>query len=233
MGDQSLSEMDLTLNLNIAMAHIKKEDFEGADRSCDKALVRRESLPPHLITKALYRKASAQRSMKRLEECIETLKDLLEVEPGHAAAKQMQQEVEREWNRQIRDQKQKMKKLFSKLGDEDKEAAEKAKADRAERRTRCAVRWTGDDVDSEAYDRGDTPACDGLDWGLALTRTILWSLEQLSVAGTNCLPTGQERASLWFLGASSTCEARVLSSSNIWFCWKFRATNEVLQSGIT
>jgi len=210
LGDMSLSEQDLTLNLNIAMAYIKKEDFEGADRSCDKALVRRESLPPHLITKALYRKASAQRSMKRLEECLGTLKDLLEVEASHAAGKQMQQEVERDWNRQIRDQKQKMKKLFSKMGSEDKEAAEQAKAERAQARLRCAVRWTSDDVDSDAYERGDTPACDGLDWGLALTRTTLWSLEQLAVEGSNCLPDGQERASLWFLGASSSCELRWL-----------------------
>lgn len=210
LGDMTLSELDLTLNLNIAMAYMKKEEFESADRSVDKALARRDALPPHLITKALYRKASAQRSMKRLDECLTTLKDLLEVESGHAAAKQMQQEVDREWNRQVRDQKQKMKKLFSKIGDEDKIAAERAKAERAEARNKCAVRWTSDDVDSDAFERGETPACDGRDWGLALSRTTLWAIEQLAVEGNTCLPTGQEHASFWFLGASSSCELRWL-----------------------
>merc|ERR1719401_272041 len=192
------------------MAYMKKGDFEGAERSVEKALARRDALPSHRISKALYRKASSQRSMKRLDECLATLKDLLEVDPENTAAKQMQQEVEREWNRQVRDQKQKMKKLFSKIGDEDKIEEERVKAERMEARKRCAVRWTSDDVDSDAFERGDTPACDGRDWGLALTRTTLWALEQLAVEGSCCLPAGQERAALWFLGASSTCELRWL-----------------------
>eukprot|EP00434_Breviolum_minutum_P043920 symbB.v1.2.039170.t1/scaffold6382.1/size19333/4 len=134
LTNQSLSELDLTLNLNIAMAYMKKEDYQSADRSVDKALARREALPSHLITKALYRKASAQRSMRRLDACLATLQDLLEVEAGHAAAKQMQQEVEREWNKQCRDQKRNFRKLFDKLSGEDRQAEEQ------ERREKEALR---------------------------------------------------------------------------------------------
>jgi len=76
MSNTSLSELDLTLNLNIAMAYMKKGEYEAADRSVDKALARRDALPAHQITKALYRKASAQRAMNRLDETLETLKDL-------------------------------------------------------------------------------------------------------------------------------------------------------------
>ncbi|CAK0799568.1 unnamed protein product, partial [Prorocentrum cordatum] len=133
------------------------------------------------------------------------------VEASHAAGKQMQQEVERDWNRQIRDQKQKMKKLFSKMGSEDKEAAEQAKAERAQARLRCAVRWTSDDVDSDAYERGDTPACDGLGPRAHADHAVVPGAARRR-GESNCLPDGQdhERASLWFLGASSSCELRWL-----------------------
>merc|ERR1740121_3396572 len=127
LQDQSLSEMDLTLNLNIAMAYMKKEDYDSADRSVDKALARREALPPNLITKALYRKAAAQRAMNRLDDCLETLKDLLEVEAGNSAALQMQQEVDREWQQQISKQKKNFKKMFDTMSGEDKVADENTK----------------------------------------------------------------------------------------------------------
>lgn len=120
MSNTSLSELDLTLNLNIAMAYMKKGDFDAADRSVDKALARRDALPTHQVTKALYRKASAQQAMSRLEETLETLKDLLEVDPKNAAAIKMQQEVDREWRRQCREQKENLKKLWGKMEGQDK-----------------------------------------------------------------------------------------------------------------
>jgi len=215
MSDVSLSELDLTLNLNIAMAYMKKGDFESADRSVDKALARRDALPPQQVTKALYRKASAQRSMHRLEECLETLKDLLEVESTHPAALQMQQEVDRELTIQCRDQKKNLKKLFSKLGDEDKEQQQRVRRERAEARVRCAVHWTDGDVNSEAFELGEAPACDGSDWGMAFSRTVLWALEQFSVEGKDCLTREAESASMWFVGASSTCELRFLQAETL------------------
>ncbi|CAK9081715.1 Peptidyl-prolyl cis-trans isomerase FKBP5 (PPIase FKBP5) (51 kDa FK506-binding protein) (51 kDa FKBP) (FKBP-51) (FK506-binding protein 5) (FKBP-5) (Rotamase), partial [Durusdinium trenchii] len=189
LSNQSLSELDLTLNLNIAMAYMKKEDYQAADRCVDKALARREALPPHLITKALYRKASAQRCMKRLDACLETLKGLLEVESNHAAAKQMQQEVERDWNKQCRDQKKNFRKLFDKLSGEDKQAEEQERHARQALRERCAVRWLQGDVDSETFALGSSPACVEKDWGLALSRTVLWALEQFAVEGHVCVST--------------------------------------------
>jgi len=210
MHDQNLSELDLTLNLNIAMAYMKKNDFEAAIRSVEKALGRRDALPAHLITKALYRMASAQRSMRRLDACLATLKDLLEVEPGHAAAKQMQQEVEREWSKQCRKQNQNFRKLFDKMSGEDKEEEEKLRIRLAEARERCAVRWTSDDVDSAAFAEGNAPPCDGRDWGMALSRTLLWSVEQLALEGCDAVSSGVSRATFWFVGASSTCELRWL-----------------------
>lgn len=215
MSDQNLSELDLTLNLNISMAYIKKGDFEGADRSVDKALARRDALPAQQITKALYRKASIQRSMHRLEECLETLKDVLEVEPGHAAAKQMQQEVDREWAKQCRDQKKNLRKLFSQLQGEDKQEEIQMRQRRAEARSKCAVKWTENDVCSEDFERGEAPACDGKDWGLALSRTFIWSIEQFAIEEAFCLSSEVQRMSVWFIGASSTCELRWLQPSTL------------------
>mmetsp|Transcript_22587 Transcript_22587/g.59667 ORF Transcript_22587/g.59667 Transcript_22587/m.59667 type:complete len:529 (-) Transcript_22587:39-1625(-) len=212
LGNQSLSELDLTLNLNIAMAYMKKGDYEGADRSVDKALCRRDALPPQQVTKALYRKASAQKAMHRLEECLATLKDLLEVESTNAAAKQMQQEVKQEWNLQKEKQKKNMRKMWAKLEDGDKEEEEKQLQAREEARKRCAVKWTEDDVPSEAFSQGDAPPAEGKDWGLSLTRSVLWSIEQFAVEGSWCLEPAAVKGclSLWFLGASSTCELRHL-----------------------
>lgn len=210
MHDTNLSELDLTLNLNIAMAHMKKGDFDDADRAVDKALARREALPPHLITKALYRKASAQKSMRRLDECLGTLKDLLSVEEGHAAAKQMYQEVDREWTRQKREQKKNMSKMFSKMQAEDKKEDERGKEARQERRRNSGIAWSDQDVDAGAFERGESPPCDGKDWGMSITRTVLWAMEEFCAEDHAFMGPDMEHASIWFLGASSTCELRLL-----------------------
>jgi len=216
LADMNLSELDLTLNLNIAMAYMKKGDFEAADRSVEKALARRDALPDHLITKALYRKASAQRAMHRLEECLATLKDLLGVEAGNAAALQMQQEVDREWGKQCRQQRQNIKKMFDKLSGEDRKEEETRKQERADLRSRSGVVWVeGEDVDSAAFEFGLAPGCDGKDWGLALSRTVLWAMEELSVEGSPCLAADADSATVWFLGASSTCELRWLQPASL------------------
>eukprot|EP00929_Paragymnodinium_shiwhaense_P076368 TRINITY_DN39253_c0_g1_i1.p1 TRINITY_DN39253_c0_g1~~TRINITY_DN39253_c0_g1_i1.p1 ORF type:complete len:539 (+),score=140.97 TRINITY_DN39253_c0_g1_i1:155-1771(+) len=216
LNNKDLSELDLTLNLNIAMAYMKQGQFEQADRSVDKALARRDALPPHLVTKALYRKASAQRSMRRLEECMETLKDLLEVEKGQAAALQMLQEVEREHKKQCKAQKANLKNLFSKLQDEDKKEADTRRKYRADLRTKSGIQWVKeDDVDAAAFEQGDVPGCDGKDWGLALSRTLLWAMEELAVEGTPCMSSDTSDISMWFLGASSTCELRHLQPDTV------------------
>mmetsp|Transcript_23032 Transcript_23032/g.41990 ORF Transcript_23032/g.41990 Transcript_23032/m.41990 type:complete len:568 (+) Transcript_23032:142-1845(+) len=213
MQNTSLSELDLTLNLNIAMAYMKKGDFDAADRSVDKALARRDALPPHQITKALYRKASAQQAMARLEETLETLKDLLEVDPKNAAATKMQQEVDREWRRQCREQKENMKKLWGKMEEKDKKEGARLRQKRDQARQKSGVKWLPEgDLDTAAFERGEEPACDGKDWGLALSRTVLWSMEQLAVEGLPVLETATH-ATAWFLGVSSTCELRWLQPS--------------------
>lgn len=185
-----------------------------ADRSVDKALARREALPPHLITKALYRKASAQRAMHRLDECITTLKDLLEVEPGNSAGRQMQQEVDREWAKQCNKQKKNFAKMFDKMSSDDKTIQESTKKHRAELRASCGVQWLdGEDVNSEAFETGDAPGCNGQDWGMAFTRSVLWGMEQFAVENSFVLPSEVPLASIWFVGASSTCDLRQLMYS--------------------
>jgi len=213
LKDQTLSELDLTLNLNIAMAYTKKEDFDRAEASVNKALARREALPPQLVSKALYRKANAQRSMNKLEEAMETLKDMLEVEPDHKAGQQMFNEIDREWKRQGRVQKAHMQKLFSKLGHVNKKEVSAERELRCEARRQCGVKWLEGDLDTALFEQGDIGHCTESDWGQALTRSVLWSIEQFAVEGQNCLPASATRASLWFLGCSSTCELRWLQPS--------------------
>lgn len=215
LGDMTLSELDLTLNLNIAMAYMKKGEFMSAEKSVQKALARRDALPPHLITKALYRQASAQRAMHQLDECLVTLEDLLGVEATNTAGLQMKQEVSREVNKQKRDQKSNMKKLFSKMAGEDKQEEEKLRKHRLAQRAACGVKWTEDDVDAEAYARDEAPPTDGQNWGLNFSRTVLWALEEFAVDGGWSLPADSARASFWFLGASSTCELRFLQHADL------------------
>lgn len=213
MSDMTLSELDLTLNLNIAMCHTKKGEFLFAERSVEKSLARRDALPPHLIVKALYRKANAQRSMTKLPECIATLEDLLSVESDNAAALQMKQEVEREHNRQCRAQKANMKKMFAVFEGENKKEAEARRAQRSAARASSGVRWGSDDIDTDAFERGEVPCSEGRDWGRALNCTVLWAIEELAVEGCACLREGTDKVSLWFLGVSSTCELRWLKPS--------------------
>eukprot|EP00747_Dinoflagellata_sp_TGD_P207196 gnl/TRDRNA2_/TRDRNA2_80790_c0_seq2.p1 gnl/TRDRNA2_/TRDRNA2_80790_c0~~gnl/TRDRNA2_/TRDRNA2_80790_c0_seq2.p1 ORF type:complete len:581 (-),score=141.29 gnl/TRDRNA2_/TRDRNA2_80790_c0_seq2:132-1874(-) len=214
LSNQRLSELDLTLNLNIAMAYTRKGDYDAAVRSADKALVRREALAPNLVVKALYRKANAQRSLKRLSECLETLKDLLEVEPDNKAGLQMHQEVDREWKQQCQAQKSRMKKLFSQMEGEDKRIQEEKRMARARLREGCGIRWLPEvDVDAEKYERDEARKCDGQDWAAALSRSAIWVAEEFAVEGTPCFKPDTEKVRLWFLGVSSTCELRMISPS--------------------
>lgn len=59
MHNKSLSDIDLKCNLNIAMAEIKRENYQFAVDHCDKALRRRDMLDPEDLVKVLYRKAVA------------------------------------------------------------------------------------------------------------------------------------------------------------------------------
>eukprot|EP00746_Dinoflagellata_sp_MGD_P165068 gnl/MRDRNA2_/MRDRNA2_94132_c0_seq1.p1 gnl/MRDRNA2_/MRDRNA2_94132_c0~~gnl/MRDRNA2_/MRDRNA2_94132_c0_seq1.p1 ORF type:complete len:492 (+),score=109.47 gnl/MRDRNA2_/MRDRNA2_94132_c0_seq1:88-1563(+) len=211
MGDQTLSELDLSLNLNIAMALTKKGDFDGAVHSCGKALARRASMPPAQVAKALYRKANAQKSLGRLDQCLETLTDCLEEDPNNAAAKQMFQEVDREWKKQTKKQENAFKKMWAKLDDETTKEGAAIKAARAEARTKCGVKWLEGDVDSEKYELGKLDSSeeyDGQDWGKSLVGTVLWGIEQFSVEGHPVVTDETCSMSVWFLGVSSTCELR-------------------------
>merc|ERR1712172_203643 len=83
-------------------------------------------------------------------------------------------------------------------------------------RRRSGVKWLDTDVNSEAFELGETPGTDGKDWGLALCRTVLWSIEQLAVEGHPCVTEDLGGvASAWFVGASSTCELRWLQAAHL------------------
>jgi hypothetical protein len=122
----------------------------------------------------------------------------------------MQQEVQREWTKQTKAQNANFKKMFSKMAGEDQKEKEKLRQGRAEARGKCGIAWTDEDVDSEAFERGDTPVCDGMDWGLALSRTTLWAMEQFATEANIFIPAESTHLSAWFLGSSSTCELRWL-----------------------
>ncbi|OLP85100.1 hypothetical protein AK812_SmicGene33986 [Symbiodinium microadriaticum] len=205
---------EVLVRAGLAMAYMKKEDYHAAERhplAVTWRNVKTPDSPVRSVDKALARR-EAQHDRGALPQSDGSAINA-QVEAGHAAAKQMQQEVEREWAKQCRDQKKNMRKLFDKLSGEDRAAEEGANGKPAEPvpALQSGVRWTVDDVDSEAFAAGSTPPSDGKadvlvssprgahlalqDWGLALSRTVLWAMEQLALEG----PRPEDESALCFL----------------------------------
>eukprot|EP00747_Dinoflagellata_sp_TGD_P165085 gnl/TRDRNA2_/TRDRNA2_185907_c0_seq1.p1 gnl/TRDRNA2_/TRDRNA2_185907_c0~~gnl/TRDRNA2_/TRDRNA2_185907_c0_seq1.p1 ORF type:complete len:301 (-),score=79.85 gnl/TRDRNA2_/TRDRNA2_185907_c0_seq1:85-891(-) len=85
---QYVCDLENTMHLNLAMVHLKNEEFYQALDFAGRVLAKEPN-----NTKALYRKASAHVMGSQYPEARDTLKKLLEVEPDNAAARQMLNEI--------------------------------------------------------------------------------------------------------------------------------------------
>eukprot|EP00397_Hematodinium_sp_SG-2012_P009852 GEMP01009949.1.p1 GENE.GEMP01009949.1~~GEMP01009949.1.p1 ORF type:complete len:386 (+),score=61.83 GEMP01009949.1:464-1621(+) len=203
--------MDFNFNLNIAMCHMKMGDFDDAIKMCEKALNRRHMIPDSLLIKCLYRQADAQWQLQRLDHCLETLKQLLEVDPQNKAALQLQQTVDRIWSKQCREQKNNFKKLFSEFNDENVLLEKEAHQKRTETIEHCGFSLEQDETHLKIrrFDRDQ--------WGAQLIDTVLYSVIEFALQDLDSAPLTKhsEECTIWFLGASSTFELRIIQLETV------------------
>jgi len=82
--------LEVSLDLNLAQAYLKVEDFSSASSYCEKAL---EWEPSN--EKALYRKASAEFGQQNYEKTREVLSALFRVVPEHPAGVELIEQVDK------------------------------------------------------------------------------------------------------------------------------------------
>ena len=103
---QEVDALRLTLNLNMALAYSKMEQYEAALRYVNDAL----TLDAQHF-KALYRRASIYYELKKWEGCRGDIKAALVQEPANKPLLKLQQKVDA----QLQRQKQKEKKMAQKM----------------------------------------------------------------------------------------------------------------------
>jgi hypothetical protein len=123
LANSKLSVLDHVINSNLAMAHYKTGDFSTCVMFCDRALLRRKTMPRDLLEKNLYRKASAEYELLNYEKCKQACELLLEEFPSNAAGVQLLKTVEREIAEEVRTEKSNHAKMFHKLDDENRKPA--------------------------------------------------------------------------------------------------------------
>jgi len=215
LKDQNLSDYDFHFTLNTAMCNMKLERYDLAASNCEKALHRRGNLGQAQLVKALYRKADAEKHLGRLEDCLETLKELFEVEPENAAAKAIHQVVDREYKKQVAARNKNFKNMFAayeketvELENKEKEAFSKMKAELGlefeETETKLTIR---------RFNRNQ--------WGVCFIETILYSItkfhKEASEIESPIIKPDMKDFTIWFLGASSSFELRFLTNAMEWF----------------
>jgi len=206
-ADRNLSDMDFTLNLNVGMCHMKLGQYDDAIRFCEKALRRKGTLPQQQLVKALYRKADCEEKLGRLDVCLATLKELFEVEPENKAGQQLFQGVDREWNRQCKAQEKTFKSMFQSYDEETQKLAQQDKE-----RFENTKKHLG--VEIEESEPIQTIRCYNRNqWGAQLIDTVLLSMALFCNNDLDLAPVTRdaEECTIWFLGASSTFELRLLS----------------------
>jgi hypothetical protein len=120
LADERLAALDHIMNSNLGMAHYKTKDFSKCVMYCDKALLRRKTMPADLLKKNLYRKASAEYELHNFETCMSVCQDLLSIFPNNAAAQQLLRTTERDIAAASKVQKKVYAKLFDKLDQENR-----------------------------------------------------------------------------------------------------------------
>jgi molecular chaperone DnaK (HSP70) len=103
---QEVNAVKLSLNLNLALAYCKLENYDQALRVCNDAI----AIDPRSI-KALYRRASVYYEKKRWGVAMTDVKNALEVAPENGAVLKLQDLID--W--QIKKQKAKEKKMAQKM----------------------------------------------------------------------------------------------------------------------
>ncbi len=89
LANKDLAMFDHSLKANISLAYFKKGDFSMCLEYCNKALLRRKSMPAQLLEKTLFRKANCELELGNCELAISTCTDLLSDFPNNVAAQQV------------------------------------------------------------------------------------------------------------------------------------------------
>eukprot|EP00392_Amoebophrya_sp_AT5.2_P000820 g821.t1 len=130
LQNETLSDLDLVLNLNTAQCYICLGEPEMGIAFCEKALRRRGHLKHEQLVKALYRKAMCYGEGKtKTKETLEILEDLLSVDPENKAAQAYYAKEKREWAEQRKRDKSKMTKMFTAFEKDNAELKQKQLAE--------------------------------------------------------------------------------------------------------
>ena len=148
----------------------------------------------------------------RLEECLEELEEVLNISESNAAAKQLQQEVARKFNIQKAAQAKAMKSLFSKM-DEQNQAEEQAQRDKLKQLSDdCVGQFTPPDFKTIADFNIDEHNTAQVGWYTSFPCTLVHALNHyINSTGTAYAWEKPWEMTIYFLGASSTCELRYLA----------------------
>lgn len=105
--DEEVKAVKLSLNLNLALAYVKLENFPNALRAANEALAIDEN-----STKALFRRSSIYYEQKKFDEAKKDISKALKAAPEDAACKKLSARIDQQLKRQKDKQKKMAKKMF-------------------------------------------------------------------------------------------------------------------------
>jgi len=187
---------------------MKMKQFDKAIGFCNKALVRQQSMPAAQQVKALYRRADAERSLGRVEECLDTLGQCLELQPENAAAKTMHQQMTRELALQKKKQARVMNKMLDCYKAEREVEQDPPPPDHS---IPSGVVWKDGDLSPENMEKWQHYS--RVFWVASLGFTLLNAVDSFAQAGICCLHPEATSWTVYFFGVSSTMEQQ-------WICNK-------------
>ena len=105
--DEEVKAVKLSLNLNLALAYVKLENFPNALRAANEALAIDEN-----STKALFRRSSIYYEQKKFDEAKKDITKALKAAPEDTACKKLSARIDQQLKRQKDKQKKMAKKMF-------------------------------------------------------------------------------------------------------------------------
>ena len=105
--DEEVKAVKLSLNLNLALAYVKLENFPNALRAANEALAIDEN-----STKALFRRSSIYYEQKKFDEAKKDISKALKAAPEDTACKKLSARIDQQLKRQKDKQKKMAKKMF-------------------------------------------------------------------------------------------------------------------------